>query len=212
MTEPLFKQSPLEDALRALKNDLLAEGGPRISTMRNYRFAILPYKPAEEFKLRQHIHRLTHELRSDGWGVLPISLQKLLLDRIRATGPQAVEALIARERRLHEKDPARALAHLRDKLAPHIEGPDGIAADVARLINTFAEEWPDRANRTLVLIGRAGALYPFFRSSALLKHIDGRTRNLPVVLLYPGERKDTTALSFMGELPADRDYRPRIYP
>ena len=63
-----------------------------------------------------------------------------------------------------------------------------------------------------MLIGRAGALYPFFRSSALLKHIDGKTRNIPVVLLYPGERKDTTALSFMGELAADRDYRPRIYP
>jgi len=39
-----------------------------------------------------------------------------------------------------------------------------------------------------------------------------QTRNIPVVLLYPGERKDTTALSFMGELDADRDYRPRIYP
>ena len=66
--------------------------------------------------------------------------------------------------------------------------------------------------RTLVLLGRAGALYPFFRSSALLKHIDGKTRNIPVVLLYPGERRDTTALSFMGELIPDRDYRPRIYP
>ena len=119
---------------------------------------------------------------------------------------------MSRERRLYEKDPDRALAYLRDKVAPHIEGPDGIAADVARLISAFSEEHPDRADRTLVLIGRAGALYPFFRSSALLKHIDGKTRNIPVVLLYPGERKDTTALSFMGELDADRDYRPRIYP
>ena len=117
-----------------------------------------------------------------------------------------------RERRLYDKDPDRALAHLRDKIAPHIEGPEGIAADVARLINAFAAEHPDRADRTLVLLGRAGALYPFFRSSALLKHIDGKTKNIPVVLLYPGERKDTTALSFMGELDADRDYRPRIYP
>ncbi len=123
-----------------------------------------------------------------------------------------MDALIARERRLYEKDPERALAHLREKIAPHIEGHDGIAADVAKLINAFADEHPERADRTLILIGRAGALYPFFRSSALLKHIDGKTRNLPVVLLYPGERKDTTALSFMGELPADRDYRPRLYP
>lgn len=210
--EPLFQQGSLEEAVWALQNDLLAENGPQISTMRNYRFAILPYRPKDEFKLRQLIRRMTDELRARDWGVLPISLQKLLLDRIRATGEENVQALIEREKRLFSRDPDRALTHLRDKVAPHIEGPDGIAADVARLIGSFADENPDRADRTLVLIGRAGALYPFFRSSALLKHIDGKTRNVPVVLLYPGERKDTTALSFMGELDADRDYRPRIYP
>jgi len=212
VNEPLFSQGSLQEAVNALRHDLLAETGPQISTMRNYRFAILPYRPTEEFKLRSEIRKLTDELKSQGWGVLPISLQRLLLDRIRATGEENVEALIEREKRLFERDPERALAHIRDKIAPHIEGPDGVAADVGRLINKFADEHPDQADTTLVLIGRAGALYPFFRSSALLKHIDGKTRNIPVVLLYPGERKDTTALSFMGELPADRDYRPRIYP
>ncbi len=212
VTEPLFQQDSLDEAVAALRRDLLSDAGPEISTMRNYRFAILPYRPQDEFKLRKLMRRLTEELRNEGWGVLPISLQKLLLDRVRATGADNVAALISREKRLHEKDPERALAHLRDKIAPHIEGPDGIAADVARLIGEFADANPDRTDQTLVLIGRAGALYPFFRSSALLKHIDGKTRNIPVVLLYPGERKDTTALSFMGELDADRDYRPRIYP
>lgn len=212
MTEPLFRHESLDEAVAALRNDLLAENGPQISTMRNYRFAILPYRPKDEFKLRQLMRRLTDELRAAGWSVLPISLQRLLLDRVRATGEQSIEALMAREKRLFEKDPERALAHLRDKIAPHIEGPDGIASDVARLVGEFADANPDRADSTLVLLGRAGALYPFFRSSALLKHIDGKTRNIPVVLLYPGERKDTTALSFMGELEPDRDYRPRIYP
>jgi Domain of unknown function (DUF1788) len=213
MSEQLaFEQGPLEEAVAALRTDLLADSGPQISTMRNYRFAILPYHPKDEFKLRQLMRRLTDDLRAEGWSVLPVSLQKLLLERIRATGDENIESLITREKRLFEKDPGRALAHLKDKIAPHIEGAEGLAADVARLINAFADENPDRADRTLVLIGRAGALYPFFRSSALLKHIDGKTRNIPVVLLYPGERKDTTALSFMGELDADRDYRPRIYP
>lgn len=212
MTESLFPAGSLDHAVAALRKDLLADGGPQISTMRNYRFAILPYRPKDEFRLRQLMRRLTDELRAEGWGVLPISLQTLLLDRISATGQENIDALIQRERRLYEKDPERALAHLRDKIAPHIEGPTGIAADVVRLISEFADQHPDRADRTLVLIGRAGSLYPFFRSSALLKHIDGKTRNIPVVLLYPGERKDTTALSFMGELESDRDYRPRIYP
>ncbi len=212
MTEAL--RTDLERAVAALRDDLLAETGPRISTMRNYRFAILPYSPGDEFKLRQLIRRLTDTLRNQGWGVLPISLQKLLIDRIEATGKENLESLIAREKRLFQRDPDRALGYLREKIAPYIEGPNGIAADVVREIEKFAAEYPDRADQTLILIGRAGALYPFFRSSALLKHIDGKTKNIPVVLLYPGtwERQgDATALRFMGELEPDRDYRPRIY-
>lgn len=209
-TEPLFPSESLAEAVDALKRDLLADDGPQISTMRNYRFAILPYRPGDELKLRQHMRRLAEDLRAAGWAVLPISLQKLLLDRIRATGEANVQALIQREKMLCTKSPERALAYLSEKIAPHVEGPQGIAADVARLIDEFADQNPVGADRTLILIGRAGALYPFFRSSALLKQIDGKTRNIPVVLLYPGEYKDS-ALSFMGELTSDRDYRPRIY-
>lgn len=207
-----FGRSTLDDAVQALRQDLLAPGGPRISTMRNYRFAILPYRPSDEFKLRRLIRRLTDDLKAEGWSVLSISLQKLFLDRVRGLGTAVVERIIAREKKLYEKDPERALADVREKIAPLIEGTDGIAADVVRLIDQFAAEAPGDEDRTLVLLGRAGALYPFFRSSSLLKHIDGKTKNFPVVLLYPGERHDTTTLSFMGEVPSDRDYRPRIYP
>ena len=92
MNEPLFSATPLDEAVAALRRDLVAEDGPRISTMRNYRFAILPYRPAEEFKLRILIRRLTDELKGEGWGVLAISLQKLLLDRIRATGQETKDS------------------------------------------------------------------------------------------------------------------------
>ena len=109
MTEPLFSRESLDEAVAALRRDLLSDGGPQISTMRNYRFAILPYRPQEEFKLRRLMRGLTEELRAEGWGVLPISLQKLLLDRIRATGEANVEALIAaREGPLPEDPGARA--------------------------------------------------------------------------------------------------------
>lgn len=212
MTEELFPKSTLDEAIRALKQDLLSPGGPRISTMRNYRFAIVPYRPAEEFKLRRLVRRMTEDLKAEGWSVLAVSLQRLFLDRVRALGKGEFERIVAREKRLYDKDPARALEHVREKIAPLIEGPEGIAADVARLIEKFAADAPEDEDRSLVLLGRAGALYPFFRSSSLLKHIDGKTRNFPVVLLYPGERRDTTTLSFMGEVPSDRDYRPRIYP
>ena len=208
----LFARTDLQRAFAALREDLINEDGPRISTMRNYRFAIVPYQPADEFRLRREVSRLSTDLKANGWVVLSISLQSLLLDRVRAMGDDIVQRIITRERSLGARNPERGLGYLADKLAPHIEGPDGIAADAARVISDHVDAHPDSVDRTLALIGRAGALYPFFRSSALLKHLDGRTRNVPVVLLYPGERRPEGGLSFMGELNPDRDYRPRIYP
>ena len=202
----------LEEAFAALRKDLIHEDGPQISTMRNYRFAIVPYPPHQEFKLRGHVQKLVGELNSNGWVVLTLSLQKLLLDRVRRHGDDVVRRMIEMEKRTAQQSPERGLNYLRDKLSHEIEGPEGIAADVCREIREFADGNPDKAERTLVIVGRAGALYPFFRTSSLLKHIDGRTRNLPVVLLYPGERRSDTGLSFMGILKPDSDYRPRIYP
>ncbi len=200
------------EAFTALRQDLLDKNGPRISTMRNYRFAIVQYRPEEEFELRGEAHRLSRDLVANGWNVLPLNLQPLLLDRIRALGDDWSRRVIEMERRAAGVDLERGMNYLKSKLTPLIEGPEGIAADCSRKILEHVDRHPDRLDRTLALIGRAGALYPFFRSSALLRHLDGKTRNVPVVLLYPGERQGLTALSFMGMLEADSDYRPRIYP
>lgn len=212
MAGPLFQKSPLQEAFAALRRDLIQEDGPRISTMRNYRFAIVQYDPKEEFKLRAEVQRLSADLMANGWMVLPISLQKLLVDRVRAQGTEWTDRVIQMEKRMAATEPERGLNYLKEKLAPLVEGPDGIAADCSRIICDYADQHSETVDRTVALIGRAGALYPFFRSSALLRHIDGRTRNVPVVLLYPGERRGTTGLSFMGMLHPDHDYRPRIYP
>ncbi|MGQ5263648.1 DUF1788 domain-containing protein [Micromonospora sp. ZYX-F-536] len=212
MSLPLFQQTPLQEAFAALRRDLIHEAGPRISTMRNYRFAIMQYDPPDEFKLRGEVQRLTADLVANGWMVISISLQKLLLDRVRAQGWEWVDRVVQMEERMAGIEPERGLNYLKSKLSPLIEGPDGIAADCSRLICEYADKHPDTVDRTVALIGRAGALYPFIRSSSLLRHLDGRTRNVPVVLLYPGERRGPTGLSFMGILNPDNDYRPRIYP
>ncbi|HQX52390.1 MAG TPA: DUF1788 domain-containing protein [Planctomycetaceae bacterium] len=211
MTADLFSQSPLQQAIHALRSDLIQDDGPRISTMRNYRFAIVQYEPKDEFRLRREIRKLHSDLIANGWMVLSISLQKLLLDRVRAQGEEFLQHLIEREKRTAKRSVARGLQDLQSRLAPLIEGPEGIAADCSRIICEYADQNPDKLDRTLAVIGRAGALYPFFRSSALLRHLDGRTRNVPVVLLYPGERRGEKGLSFMGVLEPDSDYRPRIY-
>lgn len=208
---PLLDKTPLAESIDAIRRDLIHEDGPRISTMRNYRFAILQYDPEEEFTLRKSVQQLSKELMAGGWVVLSISLQKLLHDRIRQQGDQWLSRIINREREFRQIDPERGLNDLKKNIGPLIEGPHGISADCAKIITDFAEANPEKIDRTVALIGRAGALYPFFRSSALLKHLDGKTRQVPVVLLYPGERRGNTSLSFMGQLNPDSDYRPRIY-
>jgi hypothetical protein len=212
VTEPLFVSNPVRQAFAALRKDLIEDDGPRISTMRNYRFAIVQYEPENEFTVRGEVQRLSGDLVAHGWMVLSISLQKLLMDRIRAQGDEWIERVAQMETRMEKMESQRGLNYLKSKIAPLIEGPEGIAADCSRIICAHADAHPDTVDRTVTLIGRAGALYPFFRSSALLRHLDGRTRNVPVVLLYPGEKRGPTGLSFMGKLNPDNDYRPRIYP
>lgn len=211
----------LRQGFDALRDDLIQPDGPRISTMRQlFNYAILQYEPRDEFALREQVQRLVGDLARAGWMVHTVSLYRLFLRRLDALGPGEVDRLIELERKLTTLDPARGLTHVRTKITELLEGkigpPGGIAADVSADIDGFLTANPDHADRTVVLVGRAGALYPFFRLGALLGHLDSRTRTTPVVLLFPGTRPegDVTGnrLSFMGKLDAVHDYRPRIYP
>ena len=205
-----FSQN-LDESFAALKKDLVDADGPRISTMRNYRFAIVPYHPGEEFTLRRKANTLTHELERSGWKVLSLSLQELMLRRLEGMGERTLERLVAREKKLYLTDPERALNYVQPKISRMLEGPDGLAGDISALISAEVEANPEAMDRAVIFLGRAGALYPFMRLSALLKHLDGHTHNVPVILLYPGRRTEE-GLSFMDQMPPDRDYRPRIYP
>lgn len=201
----------LSAAFSDLKRDLLTPEGPRISPIRNYRYSILCYTPEEEFELRKSVRTLSDELRGHGWNVLEISVKKLLMKRLHETDQRVLEKWIATEKRQFDKNPDRAMERLKSNLTRLIEGENGIAADIIELVQEFADRHPDQTDNTLIWIKRLGALYPFSRSSTLLKFLDGKTRQIPIVVLYPGVYEGGSALSFMGELPADRDYRPRIY-
>jgi hypothetical protein len=204
--------SALSRAVDALEKDLLDGDGPQISTVRNYNFAILPYEPEEELPLRRAINELCERLREAGWNTGTIPLHSLLIQRMRAQGQDFLDAMIAREKKLAGRaEPDRGLRTLKERVVSLIEGPDGLAADVIREVERVLAQRADDRGRTVIFLARAGALYPFFRTSALLKHVAGHTNNVPVVLLYPGKVVGESGLSFMGVLPADRDYRPRIY-
>ena len=146
-TLPLFGQA--HTAIEALRRDLIdPEDGPRISTMRNYRFAIVQYSPEHEYAMRAEVQRLVSELEAKGWFVLTIDLQKLLLDRIRSQPGDWSEKVIAMEQRMAERQLDRGLNYLKSKLLPLVEGPDGLAGDCRRLIQDFVQKHPDKADQT----------------------------------------------------------------
>ena len=86
--------------------------------MRNYRFAIMQYDARDEFMLRSEVQRLTADLVASGWMVISISLQKLLLDRIRAQGPEWVDRVVQMEERMAGIEVERGLNYLKSKLSP----------------------------------------------------------------------------------------------
>lgn len=206
-----IRGTALDRRIHALQQDLTDESGPSISTMRNYNFAILPYNPADEFELRRKVSQLSAELRSIGWVVHTISLRKLMLKRIRQKAGDRLERFIERERLGAERAPLGGLRELERRIPRWLSGEDGLAADVGAELERLVDEDPDRAERTVVFLGQVAALYPFVRTSALLRYFDGHTHKTPVVLLYPGDKTEEGGLRFMGELDPNMDYRPRIY-
>jgi hypothetical protein len=147
-----------------------------------------------------------------GWVVLSIDLHKLLLERVRAQPNDWASRVIEMEKRMASIEPSRGLRYVKDKLTPLIEGPQGIAADCSRIITAHAERHPETVGPDAGPHWPGRCPLPVLPVVRSLRHLDGRTRNVPVVLLYPGKRIGPTGLSFMGRLNPDNDYRPRIYP
>ena len=62
----------------------------------------------------------------------------------------------------------------------------------------------------VIFILRAGALFPMYRTSALLEQLKGKVF-VPAVLFYPGDLDGAAGLRFMGILDAEHNYRPKIF-
>jgi hypothetical protein len=67
-----------------------------------------------------------------------------------------------------------------------------------------------RPEKDLIFLTRAGALFPFQRSSTLLSALHGQLE-IPAVLFYPGTLIGPAGLSFMGTLDPEHNYRPKIF-
>lgn len=191
----------LEARIKSLEEVL--QSGEQLGPSHDMPFAILRYDPDDELELRRQVKLLETRLQKAGLDVETVDLGDLMWSCFEQH-PLGSEGLLESEadaRNLEEllregnrllmgrqaDRPGPLEKRVIDRLAPH----EGEAEFVAFLI-------------------RAGELFPFYRTSALLerlmRHVDVRT-----VLFYPGTLEGATSLSFMGVCEPSPNYRPRIF-
>lgn len=175
----------------------LPDPRPRISAYDNLPFAIFLYSPDEEFAVREESTRLATRLGNQGKRVTCISLSERLWTALEREG-YTVDELAEAERDAGWDAMAATLHDVLRKTQP--------------LEELVAELVPDdaRPEKDIVLLIRAGALFPFYRTSALLENLHGLVQ-VPTVLFYPGTLEGPAGLRFMGTLEPEHNYRPKIF-
>jgi len=170
---------------------------PAISAYHDMPYAIFHYPPADEFEVRKEISLLRIRLEQKGKRVHVVSLANCLQDAWNKAGI-APQQLIAAEKKVGIGATIDTLHSILDSRCP---------LDALVIGQLPAELDP---LRDIVFITRAGALYPFYRTSALLEQLKGQLA-APGVLFYPGGLDGPAGLKFMDILEAEHNYRPRIY-
>ena len=188
----------LRDRLNTLEAILRApDARPGISAYHDMPYAIFRYDPQDEFAVRQEVTLFRTRLEQTGKRVTVISLAECMNSALEAEG-LGIESLAAAERSVGLESAIVTVHAVLDEYQP-----------LDRLV---AERIPTDADplRDVVLIVRAGALFPCYRTSSLLEQLKGQVL-VPAVLFYPGVLDGAAGLKFMGVLDAEHNYRPRIF-
>lgn len=192
----------MNDWKERLKNTLepvLMAADPRakLGAYHDMPYAIFHYPPEAEFELREEVRMLSTRLGNTGKRVTTVSLAECLSAALHSEGIDASS--------LRETEKATGTAAMIDTI-------HNILADYRPLVDLVAERLPADQDplQDVVLLVRAGALFPVYRTHALLEQLQKRL-NVPAVLFYPGELEGPTGLKFMGVLDPDPNYRPRIF-
>lgn len=170
---------------------------PQISAYHDMPFGIFLFEPGEEFPLRRELDDLTVRLTQAGKRVTRISLSECLHASVESAGVSN-EELAEHERSLGTGPVLETIREIMNSVAP-LEG--------LLLARVPADASPER---DVVFLERAAALYPIYRTSALMERLQGKL-TAPAVLFYPGTLEGPAGLRFMGVLEAEHNYRPRIF-
>lgn len=174
-----------------------ADPRPNISAYHNMPYAIFRYPPDDEFAVRGEITMLRTRLEQAGKRVTVISLATCLEMALEREGITSDEIKMTEEM---------------TGTATMVDTIHKVLSEYQPLDTLVAEQIPENADPLvdMVFITRAGALFPFYRTSSLLEQLKGKVE-APAVLFYPGELDGAAGLRFMGVLDAEHNYRPKIF-
>ena len=178
---------------------ILREADPRqkISAYHNMPYAIFLYPPDDEFGLRGEVALLRTRLEQTGKRVTVISLATCLEMALEREGITTEEI-----KKTEEMTGTATMVETIHKVLSEYQPLDAL---VAEQIPAEADPLVD-----IVFINRAGALFPFYRTSTLLEQLQGKVK-IPAILFYPGEFDGAAGLRFMGVLDAEHNYRPKVF-
>lgn len=175
---------------------LKSDPRPAISAYHDMPYALFRYDPDDELELRKELSLLAIRIEQTGKRVTRISLAECLTEAM--TSVQPLEDWFQAEKS--------------QGTATVVETIHAVLSEYAPLDDLVAKRMPSDPDpcRDVVLIHRAGALFPVYRTFTLLEQLKGRVV-VPTVLCYPGTLDGAAGLRFMGVLEAEHNYRPKIY-
>jgi len=189
----------LRERIDLLENDLRAKP-QRISVYHDMPFAILRYKPSDEWIMRKELSLLATRLSSIGKEVILISLAELLWEAI--DGSEGLDLLVDYENTMgFEKAQEQVTTYLSDSDYRPLRD---LLADRLKSLNS---------EKQIAFLTRAASMAPaIYPMSRLLDEMHGCTK-VTTILFYPGTLEGTTGLRFMDL--KDRDvqgnYRVKVY-
>ena len=163
-------------------------------------YLLYQYLPRDEFAVRRELADLKLWLQARDVRCAAISLADLFWQALQDSG--WLETLIEQEREA-QGDP-RALEEVYRSVGEVLRESPSLPDRVLAALDGCEE-------RTAAFLYRAGALYPAYRTSALLDDLRSRLR-LPVTLLYPGRVVGSYGLRFMDRCEPTYGYRAHIIP
>jgi hypothetical protein len=187
---------PLPEPLQKIGDEILAYASARGGSPP---YSLYVYEPEEELAVRRDMTDLSAYLTANGADVAAVSLADLFWDAVDESG--FYDDIIETERD-NPGDPW-ALRQVHESLHEILTGQPSLADRVIAAVD-------DKPPGCTVILYRAAALYPVFRTSALLDDLRERLKR-PVVLLYPGHVIEPYGLRFMGRCEPTHGYRAKIF-